>query len=226
LVNIHGMVILPEYTDMEVLDRIAALGISPELQDYFRQCIPFHGYAAPGLLIGVFMVDYALEILGKNPTDKIFVTIETHKCLPDPPQVILHATAGNHRLRILSIGKFALVLTTFTSAGYTEGVRVYLDRKKLARYPAIAPWYDNSPDFKPGSMKRQLIEEILTAGRDILSAECIRMKVSPKKKWRSAVCSACGEQVPEDLMEGTVCAGCGSMVYYEKCAKELTGHYE
>jgi formylmethanofuran dehydrogenase subunit E len=207
-----------EYTDQEVLDRFAALGYSSRLQDYFKRCIDFHSYAAPGMLIGVFMVDYALEILGKNRTDKIFVTSETHKCLPDPPQVILHATAGNHRLRILPIGKFALTLTPFTAAGYAEGIRVYLDRQKLESYPATALWYDNSPDFKAGSMKRQLIEEILAAGRDVLSTECIRVKVSSKQKWRSATCSSCGEQVPEDLMEGDHCAGCGSKAYYEKCS--------
>jgi formylmethanofuran dehydrogenase subunit E len=207
---------MPEYSDPEVLERIAAHGISPKLQDYFRRCIDFHRYAAPGMLIGVFMVDYALETLGKNPTDRIYVTSETYKCLPDPPQVILHATAGNHRLRILPIGKFALTLTPFTTEEYARGVRVYVDGEKLGRYPVAALWYDNSPDFR-GSMKRQLIDEILAAGRDILSVECIRMRVSRKQKWRSATCSQCGEQVPEDLMEGGLCAACGSMAYYEKC---------
>jgi len=213
----YGMQEIPEYSDPEVIRRISGQGISPQLQEYFRRCIDFHGYAAPGMLIGVFMVDYALEVLGKAPTDKIFVTSETHKCLPDPPQVIMHATAGNHRLRILPIGKFALSMTPFTSEENARGIRIYLDREKLGRYPAAALWYDNSPGFK-GSMKRQVIDEILAAGRDILSVECIRMKVSRKQKWRSARCLKCGEPVPEDLMEQGLCAGCGSMAYYEKYA--------
>ena len=66
-------------------------------------------------------------------------------------------------------------------------------------------------------MKRQLVDEILAAGRDILSYDRIRMKVTHKQKWRSATCPSCGEQVPEDMMEGDVCAGCGSMAYYERC---------
>lgn len=205
------------YSDKEVLERTAALGFSPQLQDYFRRCIDFHSYAAPGMLIGIFMVDYALEILDKKPSDKIFVTSETNKCLPDPPQVIMHATAGNHRLRILPIGKFALTLTPFTQEEYANGVRVSLDREKLKRYPAIALWYANSPEFKEQYSMRQLIDGILTAGRGILSEECIRMKVSAKKKWDSVTCPLCGEDVPEDLLEGESCAGCGSLSYYERC---------
>jgi formylmethanofuran dehydrogenase subunit E len=81
----------------------------------------------------------------------------------------------------------------------------------------LALWFDNSPDFKAGSMKRQVVDEILTAGKDILSFDRIRLKVTHKKKWRSATCPSCGEQVPEDLMEGEKCVGCGSLAYYEKC---------
>ena len=211
------MQLVPEYSQVEVSECLVAAGIKPELREFFNKCIDFHTYAAPGLLIGVFMVDYALELLGKKPTDRIYVTCETHKCLPDPPQVIMHATIGNHRLRVLPIGKFALTLTPFSAKEYADGVRVYIDRKKLEKYPVVALWFDNSPDFNAGTMKRQLVDEILTSGRDILSFDRIRMKVTHKKKWRSATCPSCGEQIAEDLMEGGICAGCGSLAYYEKC---------
>ncbi|MGB4235082.1 MAG: formylmethanofuran dehydrogenase subunit E family protein [Methanoregulaceae archaeon] len=211
------MQLVPEYSQVEVSERLVAAGIKPELREFFNKCIDFHTYAAPGLLIGVFMVDYALELLGKKPTDRIYVTCETHKCLPDPPQVIMHATIGNHRLRVLPIGKFALTLTPFSAKEYADGVRVYIDRKKLEKYPVVALWFDNSPDFNAGTMKRQLVDEILTSGRDILSFDRIRMKVTHKKKWRSATCPSCGEQIAEDLMEEGICAGCGSLAYYEKC---------
>jgi formylmethanofuran dehydrogenase subunit E len=208
---------IPEYTNREVCECLVKMGIDSELAEYFKKCIDFHTYAAPGILIGVFMVDYGLEILGKTPADKIFVTCETHKCLPDVPQVIMHATVGNHRLRVLPIGKFAITLTPFTTEDFAEGVRIYVDRKKLKKYPVYALWFDNSPEFKPEFMKRQLVDEILTARSDILSYDFIRMKVTHKQKWRSATCPSCGEQVPEDMMEGDVCAGCGSLAYYEKC---------
>lgn len=208
---------IPEYSNEDVCERLVALGIDPYLQDYFKRCIDFHTYAAPGILIGVFMVDYALDLIGKTPADKVFVTCESYKCLPDAPQVIMHATVGNHQLQVLPIGKFAITLTPFTARDYAEGVRVYIDRKKLEKYPVYAAWFDNSPDFKPAYMKRQLVEEILTAKRDAFSHDCIRMKVTHKKKWQSATCPSCGEQIPKDLMEGDICAGCGSLSYYELC---------
>jgi len=207
---------VPEYTPVELLEKTRSLGFPEYLQDFFQECIDFHTYPAPGVLIGVFMVDYALAALGKRPRDKIFVTCETPKCLPDPPQVIMHATIGNHRLRVLPIGKFAITLTPSSADESVEGVRVSIDREKMSRYATLASWYDNSPAFRPATMKRQLVDEILAAGRDILSCERVRMKVTPKKRWKSVTCPSCGEQVPEDLMEGDHCAGCGSMAYYEK----------
>lgn len=207
---------ISEYTPSELLEKMEGMGIPNDLRDSFRKCIDFHTYAAPGMLIGVFMVDCALKILSRRPEDKIFVTCETHKCLPDPPQVIMHATTGNHRLRVLPIGKFAMTFTPFSVKEFAEGIRIYVDREKLKRYPALGSWYDNSPTFKPATMKRELAEEILSAGCDMFSHERVRMKVTYKKKWNSVTCPLCGEQVPEDMMEGNHCAGCGSMAYYEK----------
>lgn len=207
---------IPEYTPRELLEKMETMRIQEDLRESFRKCIDFHTYAAPGMLIGVFMVDCALKILDKKPNEKIFVTCETHKCLPDPPQVIMHATTGNHRLRVLPIGKFAMTFTPFSAKEYAEGIRIFIDREKLNRYPALASWYDNSAAFKPATMKRQLAEEILAAACDMFSHERVRMKVTLKKKWKSVTCPSCGEQVPENLMEGTTCAGCGSLAYYEK----------
>lgn len=211
-----GMQTIPEYSSAELLEKMDSLGISKELRESFRKCIDFHTYAAPGMLIGVFMVDYGLELINKKPTDKIFVTCETHKCLPDPPQVIMHATTGNHRLNVLPIGKFAITMTPFTAKECAEGIRVYLDMEKLKKYPTILSWYNNTPAFKPATMKKKLADEILAAGRDMLSHERIRMNVTHKKKWNSVTCPSCGERVPENMMEGNHCAGCGSMAYYEK----------
>lgn len=208
---------IPEYSNEEVIELLDTFGIDPYLAEYFRKSIDLHTYAAPGILIGVLMVDYALDLIDKTPADKVFVTCESSKCLPDAPQAIMHATIGNHQLRVLPIGKFAISLTPSTAKDYAEGVRVYIDRKKLEKYPVYAVWFDNSPDFKKTTMKRQLVDEILTAKRDAFSHECIRMNVTHKKKWRSATCPSCGEQVPEELMEGDTCAGCGSLSYYEKC---------
>ena len=59
-----------------------------------------------------------------------------------------------------------------------------------------------------------LIDEILKAGRDILSYQRVDVHVSLKKAWKSVPCSSCGEMVPDIALEGDHCRGCGSMSYY------------
>ena len=47
----------------ELNSRMDACGVSPRLKDYIFRCVDLHSYPAPGVLIGAFMVDYALELL-------------------------------------------------------------------------------------------------------------------------------------------------------------------
>lgn len=196
--------------------RIDLEGMDHAMKDYFRRVIEFHTYPAPGLLIGVFMVDYALELLKARPGEKLYAVCETGKCLPDTLQVIAHCTVGNHRLRVFSIGRFALTLNKPSDAEYVEGVRVYVDRSKLTSYPILALWYTNSPDYNARLQHTRLIDEIFSAGRDILSGERVLVKVTPKQKWSSGTCRVCGELVPEDLLENGICAGCRPDIYYKK----------
>jgi formylmethanofuran dehydrogenase subunit E len=193
--------------------------ISPCLQEYFKRCIEFHTYPAPGLLIGVFMVDYAVGLLGAAPGEKLYSVCETNKCAPDPLQVILNCTSGNHRLRVIPIGKFAITVNRPSTEPFTEGIRVFIDPDKIHRFPLIRAWFTNDPSFSQRAMVQPLIDEIFRAGREILSAEKVRVKVTPKQKWQSARCRVCGEMVPEDLLDQGVCGGCGSMAYYEKAGE-------
>ena len=48
----------------ELRESMDAYGLTPALQDQFTRCISFHTVTAPGLFIGVFMVDYVLELVG------------------------------------------------------------------------------------------------------------------------------------------------------------------
>jgi len=196
--------------------RMDHYGVSPALKKYFQECIAFHTYPAPGLLIGVFMTDFAVELLGARPGEKLYAVCETSKCAPDPLQVILQCTYGNHRLRVFPIGKFAITVNRPSAAPVTEGVRVFIDPGKLQEYPLIRAWYTNDPSFRTGSMMNDLIDEIFRAGRNILSAERVQVKVTPKQKWHSSTCRVCGELVPADLLDDGICRGCGSMAYYEK----------
>jgi len=191
-------------------------GVRPALAEQILRLSAFHTYPAPGVLIGAFMVDYALELLGASPEEKLYGVCETPKCLPDALQVMARCTIGNNRLRILPIGKFAITLNAPAEGATAEAVRVYVDLAKLKEFPTIDQWYANSPSYDKEAMKDRLQDEIIAAGRAILSFERVRVTVERKKKWRSVTCPCCGETVPDYLIEGDRCGACGSRKYYTK----------
>jgi formylmethanofuran dehydrogenase subunit E len=191
-------------------------GIRPQLQQQILRLSEFHTYPAPGVLIGAFMVDYALELLGVTPDKKLYGVCETPKCLPDALQVLAHITTGNNRLKVIPIGKFAITMNLPSEGPKADAIRVYVDREKLKKYPTVDLWYANSPAFDKMTMKGKLFDEIFSAGRNILSSERVRVPVNKKKKWKSVTCPTCGESVPDYLIEGDRCGACGSMKYYEK----------
>jgi formylmethanofuran dehydrogenase subunit E len=206
----------PSCSSDTLSDRLETCGVSPNVQEYIRRCVEFHTFPAPGILIGAFMVDYALELIEANPNEKLYAACETPKCVPDALQVIIHTTIGNSRLKIIPIGKFAITVNRLSADTTAEAVRVFLDREKVKKYPIIDLWYANSPQYVKATMRDALEEEILRSGRDILSSERVRVMVKPKKKWESIVCPCCGESVPDYMIEGDHCGTCGSMKYYEK----------
>ncbi|MFA6362709.1 FmdE family protein [Methanoregula sp.] len=190
--------------------------VRPELQQEILKLAEFHTYPAPGVLIGAFMVDYAMELLGVKKGQKLYGVCETPKCLPDALQVLAHITIGNNRLRIVPIGKFAITMNLPSEGETADAVRVYVDQKKLKKYPTVDIWYANSPAFDKKTMKGQLFDEIFRAGQNILSSERVRVTVKKKEKWSSVTCPCCGETVPDYLIEGDRCGACGSMKYYER----------
>lgn len=191
-------------------------GVRPQLQQQILRLSEFHTYPAPGVLIGAFMVDYALELLGVTSDKKLYGVCETPKCLPDALQVLAHITTGNNRLKVIPIGKFAITMNLPSEGPKADAIRVYVDMEKLKKYPTVDIWYANSPAFDKMTMKGQLFNEIFRAGRNILSSEKVRVSVKKKKKWSSVTCPCCGETVPDYLIEGDRCGACGSMKYYEK----------
>ncbi|OPY32798.1 MAG: FmdE, Molybdenum formylmethanofuran dehydrogenase operon [Methanoregula sp. PtaU1.Bin006] len=191
-------------------------GVRPELRQEILRLAEFHTYPAPGVLIGAFMVDFAMELLGVKKGIKLYGVCETPKCLPDALQVLAHITIGNNRLRIVPIGKFAITMNMPSETATADAVRVYVDLEKLKKYPTIGIWYANSPSFDKKTMKGQLFDEIFQAGRNILSFERVRIAVKRKEKWSSVTCSCCGETIPDYLMEGDRCGACGSLKYFER----------
>ena len=197
--------------------RMESANIRQELRDAIRHCVEFHTSPAPGLLIGAFMTDYALELLGTSPEkEKIFGTCETPKCAPDALQVIAKCSTGNGRLKVVPIGKFAITVNGETRDTTARAVRVYIDLNKLKKFPVIDSWYANSPTYDKHTMDESLQAQIFRAGREILSYERVRVKVTPKAKWKPITCSRCGEPVPDYMAQGNLCGACSSMMYYEK----------
>lgn len=193
-----------------------AYGITGQVQDYLNRCITFHTHLAPGLVIAVFMVDYALELLGAKPGDRLHAVAETSKCVPDPLQIITKCTIGNHRLRILPYGKIAITLNPHSEKASVDGVRVYVDSEKVKQFPIITSWYMKTPDFRGETMVYPLLDEILKAGRQILSYERVTVRIPKKQKWDASICTSCGEMVPDFLCEDGKCEGCRPDSYYER----------
>jgi formylmethanofuran dehydrogenase subunit E len=216
MIKYHGM--QPRrmnHTRYDIEAKIDSCGFNAELKDQFMRSIDLHTYAAPGLLMGVFMVDYAMELLGASTKEKLYAVCETYKCLPDSLQAIAHCTVGNHRLRVIPIGKFAITMNRPSEDPFVEGVRVYVDGGKITRFQCLMAWFTKDPSFDPRLMGPTLIDEIFQARRDILSYEWVRVKVPRKLPWQSAVCSICGEMVPSALLSDGVCSDCRSRSYYE-----------
>ncbi|MBN1847011.1 MAG: formylmethanofuran dehydrogenase subunit E family protein [Deltaproteobacteria bacterium] len=172
-------------------------------QQYLDQIKSFHGSAAPGIIIGGFMVDLAIKHL---PKGILFDAIsETKSCLPDAIQILTPCTIGNGWLKVLSIGRFAIILYEKTQG---EGVRVYLDVDKIEPWSEIKGWFLK---LKPKGQQdyKLLIEQIQNAGTSIMSLQKIRIKahlLEKKQGKRIAICSRCKEAYP--LGDGTICLAC------------------
>ena len=68
----------------------------------------FHGFAAPGLVIGALMVDWALDLIGRDT--EVDAIVESTHCLPDAIQIFTPCTYGNGWMKVLDWDKFALSL--------------------------------------------------------------------------------------------------------------------
>jgi formylmethanofuran dehydrogenase subunit E len=172
-------------------------------EEYLERVRSFHGFVAPGVVIGGFMVDLAYQRL---PEDGLFNAIsETAKCLPDAIQLLTSSTVGNGHLRVINIGRYAMTLYNKSKG---EGIRVFLDQDKLGAWPEIKSWF-----FKVKPKNEQdypfLMEQIKEAGVHICSVQ--QVKVAPlflEKKQRGSIviCPLCKEAYPR--ADGAICLGC------------------
>lgn len=179
-------------------------------EEYLRIVESFHNYAAPGVLLGGFMVDLALRNL---PRGILFDAVsETPKCLPDAIQLLTPCTIGNGWLRILNLGRYALSLYDKATG---DGIRVAVDGTKLDAWPHIRTWLLKT---RPKSEQdtQLLRDEIRNAGHDLYKVQPVRVAVDrfqAKRKGRIALCSLCEEPYP--AADGPICRGCRGEAPYE-----------
>ena len=171
----------------------------------------FHGYAAPGVLIGGFMVELARQQLAAGV---LFEAVcESAHCLPDAIQLLTPCTVGNGRLRILNHGIYALALYDKRTG---EGWQACLDVDKLGPYPEIKAWFlkEKSKKEQDGD---QLEAEIREAGTAILSLRPVKLRrelLGHKSKGAIVRCPLCGASYP--AIFGIICRPCqGETPYCE-----------
>lgn len=132
-------------------------------EEFMEEARAFHGYPAPGLIIGGYMVELAKRHM---PDGVLYDAVsETAHCLPDAVQLLTPCTFGNGWLRVLPFGIYAVTLYDKATG---EGVRVELDNDKLEPYDAIRSWFLKERPKKEQDTER-LQAQIKEAGESILS---------------------------------------------------------
>lgn len=179
-------------------------------EEFLERVRQFHGYPAPGVLVGGVMVDMAREQI---PAGVLFnVICETPSCLPDSVQLLTPCTVGNGWLRVVNLGKYAVSLYDKYEG---NGVRVHLDPAKLGGWEELRSWYLKLKTKREQSEAR-LREEIRCAGRAVYTLRPVQVKRAERarsSKGAIAVCRSCGEAYP--VRDGTFCLGCQGLAPYE-----------
>ena len=170
----------------------------------------FHGFPAPGVVIGAFMVDWAQEHIG--PGIEADAIVETLRCLPDAVQLFTPCTLGNGWLRVLDWERFALTLYDRSSR---RGARIWLDARKAAAYPAIHDWFLKRLS-KQALPLETILDSIFDARRAVLSCRTVIVTAFLRrpKKETIAICPGCGEAF--DPRAGDCCKGCQHGSYFKK----------
>ena len=181
-----------------------------DLDDYLIRMEEFHGYRSPGMLLGGFMIDCALETHG--PTPYLNVVVETVVCLPDAVQLLTPCTFGNGFMQVLDWGKFALTAYDRKSLA---GVRVWLDQDKLSGYPFIRSWFERTGQPREKPPFEDLAQEMLTARSVLIHQQAVRLQRSLKDTEHvpTGLCTGCGESYP--LRFGKACPACLGQAYYQ-----------
>ena len=177
-------------------------------EDFKALVEKFHGYPAPGVLIGGCMVAKAQQLM---PPDVLYqAVVETPKCLPDAIQLLAPLSLGNGRIAIADSGRYALSLYDKNTG---EGWRVWLDHTKMERWPELKSWFLKlKPKHEQDTAR--LFAEMEDAGEQVLSWAAVRVKENylyKKTEREIALCKQCGEayQLPKQGARADgLCSAC------------------
>lgn len=192
------------------------MNIGPHtFQEFKDMAAAFHGYPAPGLLIGGYMVEMAKAAL---PEGILFeAVVESRKCLPDAVQLLTPCSTGNNWMKVVNLGRYAVSLYDKYSG---EGVRVSVDLGKLKAWPQIEGWFLKLAPKKDQDTPR-LFQEIEDAGDTILRLEKITIHkrlLGHAHMARIEACPICREAYPTS--DGAICRGCQGEAPYERLDRE------
>ena len=179
-------------------------------EEFMEEARAFHGYPAPGLIIGGYMVELAKRHM---PEGVLYDAVsETAHCLPDAVQLLTPCTFGNGWLRVLPFGIYAVTLYDKATG---EGVRVELDNDKLEPYDAIRSWFLKERPKKEQNTER-LQAQIKEAGESILSFRKVRIRqdmLGHRSFGAITRCPLCGSHYPASY--GGICRSCQGQSPYE-----------
>ena len=177
--------------------------------DFVATVETFHGWRAPGLVLGGFMVDRAYRHLPKGGTYDALC--ETRACLPDAIQLLTPCTVGNGWLRILDLGRFALIIYDKHSGA---GIRIFVDPQKLSPFPELESWFLKFKTKKEIDNDK-LLDEIRVAGASICGFEEVRVDLKRMRREHResfSICPSCHESYPS--AHGLLCRGCRQELPY------------
>ncbi len=163
----------------------------PELLSQIEKLVPFHGFLTSGALIGIQMLNIARRELNIQDGERIYVTCETKSCMPDPFQILAGATIGNNGLKIVNLGKIAVIVNKQAPEGVhsIKGVRIILDHEKTKDYPKLHAWYLNTEKLP----HEEVVPILLAAGEKVYSWKFVDLEVPVRRKKRIQCCKTCSE---------------------------------
>ncbi len=174
----------------------------------------FHGHVCPGIVLGTRMTLAAMRHLGLDPhreNRNIIAYAEIDRCMTDAVMVITGCSLGRRSLKHVDYGKFAVTLVNQETG---RAVRAIVNG-----------------DFSgQGDMEERKRMIAAIPDERLITLQKVQMNIPecdlPGFPRKTAVCSACGEQIMDgrdvDRDGAVLCRGCAGGTYYTQDRRDGT----